>query len=610
MKNPRQNKKSRTMNNAETPKRADRQPTMREIRSQSPVERQQYLNSMVATIERKYPEMDPGALRSMAFFLTEITPIVRPSGVEGAMRDHLIAWTTNHEYRNQMTYSVDEAGNLFVVITATPGYDDMPGILLQSHMDMNCNPTAKQNPEISPETNPVIPVFKKNETVVATEGTTLGADDGLGMATEVVLADEILHDLKLPHGKIGLLFTTDEEVGLTGAEGFSFPKDLLQGYKYFFNLDNEDSHEAIIGAAGGRNLDIRLPLERDQAARDQKYMTIDLSGLMGGHSGAEIHLGRLNAIKVMDTLVTACTGTLDDMRLVSIASGTTDSAIPQRARAVVAIKPGEEDLLQTVLLQTQEQIMQKDKQTKVSLAGSPIVKDKERRKGKLANETPEINLSETSGEMLELQPLTAASTRTVLSLLKDIPTGPLDIDTTYHIVKTSTNVGILDTVSENGGDFMRISSLTRSSSEEAMIQTNEMLRAIALAHGAIVEPGEKKFASWEPDFTDTLLVTARQTHKQSTGKDLDVTVIHAGLESHTIYLKIQKILKEDMPEDFHIISLGPSLDDPHSESEHFNIAEAGEFFPAMRLLLHTVLKNEIQERNSHESPRKGIPQAA
>lgn len=573
--------------------------TVAELRKQTPQERQLYLHGIVDRIERKFPEMDAGAKASFAYFLTKITPIIRPSGGEKAMREHLISWAQEHEHAREMSLAVDQAGNLLVSIEATSGYEDIPGIILQSHMDMNCNPTAQQRPDTSPEVNPVIPVLKDNDTKVATEGTTLGADDGLGMATAITLAEELFSN-NIPHGKVALLFTTDEEVGLTGAEGFSFPKELLRGYSYYFNLDNEDSHEAVIGAAGGRNLDIRLPLIRDTQAGERKYFTIDLSGLMGGHSGAEIHLGHLNAIKIIDELLLGALEQVNDMRLVDISSGTTDSAIPQRAHAVVTIKPGQEQELQEVLDQIRDHIIEEDRQTKGSLEENPLVKEKEKKKGKLNRETPRIDLAEVSD--INLPPLTAESTQAVLELLRDIPTGPLEVDEQYSIIKTSTNMGILDILSQNKQDFLRIYSLTRSSSEDAMIQANEKIAQVASLHGARVEPGEKKFSSWEPNFEDPFLDIAKATHKEATGKDLDVTVIHAGLESHTIYLKMKELLGDEMPEEFHIISLGPSLDGPHSETEYFDIEEAGEFFPAMRHLMYTLLRKEAEKRGKPFSP--------
>ncbi len=571
--------------------------TVPELRAQSPQERQHYLLGMVKTIERKYPEMDPGAKASFSFFLTEITPIVRPSGGEKATREHLIAWSQNHEYADQMSLAVDNAGNLLITIEATNGYEDIPGSILQSHMDMNCNPTAEQRPDISPATNPVIPVFKDNETKIGTEGTTLGADDGLGIATAITLAEELFTN-SVPHGKVALLFTTDEEVGLTGAQGFSFPKELLQGYKYYFNLDNEETHEAIVGAAGGIRLDIRLPITRESETGGRKYLTLGLGGLTGGHSGAEIHLGHLNAIKVMQRMLTDTVSSLSDVRLVTFDAGTADSSIPQRAKAIIAIQPDKEELLKDALEKARQKIMDKDVQTKHDLEKSPVVKEKEKLKNKLQPETPHIEVSETSGEALEVLPMTAESTHQVFSFIESIPSGPLEIDEQYNIVKTSTNMGVLQTLHDEGNDYIQISSLTRSSSEQSMEEVNRKILEAVTQIGATSIPTDKRFSPWEPDFSDPLLQVAQETHIQATGKALEVNVIHAGLESHTIYLKMRAILGDDMPEDFHIISLGPTLDGPHSENENFPIEEAAEFFPAMRLLFNTVLDNELAQRRS------------
>jgi dipeptidase D len=340
---------------------------------------------------------------------------------------------------------------------------------------------------------------------------------------------------------------------------------------------------------------MRLPVERDPNAIGKLYVTVDLSELTGGHSGAEIHFGHLNAIKVMDRLLTA---SVDDLgvQLVTIDAGTTDSAIPQRAKAVIAIDPEKQTAFKESLEKVRGEIIEEDEATKQSLETSPLVKEKEKKKDKLARELPTITLSPTTGDALQIMPMTEKSTKTVLSLLADIPTGPLEVDEAYNIVKTSTNMGILETLSDAEGDFIRISSLTRSSSEDSMVQVNTVIADIANSYGAVVEPGEKKFSAWEPDFTDPLLDVARKTHKDATKKDLEVIVLHAGLESHTIKLKMAEILGDEMPKDFHIISLGPSLDGPHSESEYFDIQEAGDFFPAMRMLFKTVLQNEIDRR--------------
>ncbi|HEX7041847.1 MAG TPA: M20/M25/M40 family metallo-hydrolase [Patescibacteria group bacterium] len=558
--------------------------------SSSPEEKKAYLSDMISTIEKKYPDMDPGAKRMFGFFLTELLPIVSPSGGEKDTRENLENWSTMHPKAEQMTRAVDNAGNLLVTIAATPGYEDKPGILLQSHMDINCNPTKEQNPDISPEINPVFPVFDKGQTRIATQGTTLGADDRLGVAAEVILADEILNS-DIPHGKIGLLFTTGEEDGLIGAMGFSFPKELLTGYKYLFNLDNEDSHEAIVGAAGGKNLNLRLPIEREDAL-GKLTLRIDLGGLLGGHSGADIHFQRLNAIKTLAGVIEKLSGVVD-LGLVSLSGGTMDSSIPQRASAIVSIPKEQKADLEKIVEELQKEISDEDIITKSSLENSPLVKEKQKKKNKLQPEEPLFTVSDVQ---TNTQPMTQNSSDNLLSLIKDLPSGVIEVDDKYNIVKTSSNFGII-TTNDNNVFFVNFA---RSSSVGSLDNIISKLSEIGASHNAEIVPAGKAFNVWEPDFSSPLLETVKSTHKEATGRDLEVNVIHAGLESHTIYEKIKEILGEGMPDDFGMVSLGPSMENVHTESEYFDILEASEFFPAVRLLLQTVMKEMQNEENASE----------
>ena len=247
------------------------------------------------------------------------------SGHEQALADYIcqLAADWNLEYQK------DRAGNVLVRVPATPGHEQVPGIILQAHLDMVCEKNSDIQHDFKHD--PIRPVIDGDW--VKASGTSLGADNGIGVATCLA----VMEDRSLVHGPLECLFTVDEETGLTGA--YQLKKDLLKG-EILINLDSEDEGTFTIGCAGGADSELSLPVER-KARKARNLLQVSLKGLRGGHSGLDINLGRGNAIKLLARLL-AEAGSKFKFELISFNGGSKRNAIPREAVAVLSVGPDQE----------------------------------------------------------------------------------------------------------------------------------------------------------------------------------------------------------------------------------------------------------------------------
>ena len=249
----------------------------------------------------------------------EITTIPRESGHEGPITDWLCKWAADRS----LGCKRDETGNVLITREAAPGKENIPAIVLQAHQDMVCEKNAGVKHDFRKD-----PIrYEIEDGWMIAKDTTLGADDGIGIAACLAL----LEDSK-PTGKVECLFTISEETGMDGAEalqaGFFSGKTLI-------NLDSEDEGQLFIGCAGGLNTNVRLRVRREKAARGAKYLELTLGGGIGGHSGDDINKGRANAVQLMSRFLRTCLG--PQFRLVSINGGGKPNAIARECTAVVAV---------------------------------------------------------------------------------------------------------------------------------------------------------------------------------------------------------------------------------------------------------------------------------
>ncbi len=255
-------------------------------------------------------------------YFDDIRKIPRCSKHEEKIREYIV----NFAKENGFDYQVDKAGNVVVRKPASAGMENKPTVVLQAHMDMVCEKNKDVEHDFSKDP---IKVKIEGEWVTA-DGTTLGADDGIGVATALA----ILTDENIKHPPIEALFTVDEETGLTGA--FALERDFLKG-RILINLDSEEFGVIYVGCAGGGDSTIKLPVKKTNIPSGMKIFSVFVKGLKGGHSGCDIHEQRGNAIKILARILWKVKKDMD-MRVVSITGGDKHNAIPREAEAIVAVE--------------------------------------------------------------------------------------------------------------------------------------------------------------------------------------------------------------------------------------------------------------------------------
>jgi dipeptidase D len=450
----------------------------------------------------------------------EISRIPRCSKNEG----QIIEWLKDFAKSRKLACRSDAVGNTIIELPATKGYEKATTVVLQSHVDMVCEKTPESQHDFSKDPIELV----EHDGWVTAEGTTLGADNGVGVALALAIAD-----VKLGHPRIELLFTVDEETGLTGANGLK--PGFITG-KYLINLDGEDK-SFIVGCAGGENTGITLPLDLADAPAGLDCFTLKVSGLYGGHSGIDIDKGRANAIQ----LLTRTLGELQkqfDVRICSIDGGKASNAIPRDAEAVICFDASR-------LGSIKKQIAEMESLFKKEFAATdPNLK---------------VEIAQTADCCKQvLSPQCAEKTMRMLSAL---PAGVYRMSNEFAgVVETSNNLARVETV--RGENILRITTMQRSFDMSSMDELTGKIADIARQAGAKVK-GSERYPAWKPDTGSSLLRQAKEIYKQIHNKEPEVRVVHAGLEPAVIGEKFAGI---------EMISVGPTIKNPHSPQERLNIA--------------------------------------
>jgi len=423
----------------------------------------------------------------------------------------------------------DDVGNVIVRKKAT-AYENAPMVTLQAHLDMVCE--KNRDVEHDFEKDP-IDVYVDGDMVKA-RGTTLGADNGIGVAACLA----IMEDKDIKHGPLEFLFTIDEETGMTGA--FGLKEGVLKG-KMLINVDTEEFGAVYIGCAGGGNSTLTLPIKYEKV--EGKGMEITIRGLKGGHSGTEIHEGRANSIKLMARLLYNT-----DAKVGSIEGGDKFNAIPREATAKI-IPSNKDDALKKV--KEFEKIFKNE--YSVSDPGVTIA-------------TKDCNIERI---------FDSASQKKVLELLMGLPHGVLAMDQQVKgLVETSTNLARV-----RSSDKLEIMMSSRSSVNSALEATMQSIRAIGELAGAKVEEGSM-YPGWKPNLNSKLLKIAVESYKELYGKEPEIKAIHAGLETGVIGGKY----------DMDMISIGPQIEHPHSPDEVVYISSVQKFWDYLLKILENVAK--------------------
>jgi dipeptidase D len=464
--------------------------------------------------------LDPKMLWENFYKLTQIP---RPSKNEGKVVEFI------EKFGNDLGLETikDDVGNVVIKKPAASGYENKKTIVLQGHMDM-----VPQSDEDFDFENQPIEAYVDGEWVTA-NGTTLGADNGIGVAAAMTVLQ--LDDLE--HGPIEALFTVDEESGMTGANAL---KPGLLDAEILVNMDSEDEGELYIGCAGGLETNARFHYKEETLPADITAYNLVVKGLKGGHSGLDIQLQRGNANKILNRILWYGNDKLD-VRIAGIEAGSLRNAIPREARAVVVVpktQDGEfKEYVNEVTEAVKNELAEVDPDVKIELSET---------------ETPDSIIDKKTQDNL-------------VRALYGCPHGVMRFsDAMEGLVETSTNLAVVK--SEDKKVFVQ--TLQRSSVDSAKDDLGNMIRSVFELGGAEVVH-EGGYPGWKPNPDSPILQTMKEVYNNKFGKVPEVKAIHAGLETG--------IISQSYPH-LDMISFGPTISFPHSPGEKVNIETVKKFW--------------------------------
>ena len=458
-------------------------------------------------------------------YFDEVCQVPRPSKKEEKIRAYLLDFAKKHN----LEAKTDEAGNVLIKKAASAGMENLKTVILQSHIDMVCE--KNKDTEHNFETDP-IQTYIDGEWLRA-KGTTLGADNGIGVATELaVLASD---DIK--HGPIECLFTVDEETGLTGA--FALKEGFMNG-DILLNLDSEDDGELFIGCAGGANTTAIDPFPKEKAPQGWFFFRVSVKGLTGGHSGDDISKNRANANKLLNRFLVQ-TMQKYGMRLADIEGGNLHNAIPREAHALCAVPMEYKEAVRVDLNIFISEIENEYSATEPNLSMD------------LESEAPVEYVMEQKAMERFLLSIYAVH-HGVYAMSQDIP----------GLVETSSNLASIKVCDGT----IKVVTSQRSSILSSRKDMSQMVSAAFILGGATVTTGEG-YPGWKPNPSSEILKIAVESYKKLFGVEPKVKAIHAGLECG---LFLQKYPSLDM------VSFGPTLRGVHSPDERMLIPTVEKFW--------------------------------
>lgn len=477
----------------------------------------------------KITDLKPGLVWEI---FDEITKVPRPTHHLDKMREFLVDWAKRHD----LEVHTDAVGNVMMRVPATPGHETAPTVILQGHQDM----VAEKNPESDHDfMNDPIETIVDGEWVRA-NGTTLGADNGLGCAAAMAA----LIDPDMVHGPLEALLTVDEEQGLIGANGLQ--KGFVTG-KILLNLDSEEMGSLVIGCAGGKVTVCSLPFTR-QTAPDGQTFEVAIGGLKGGHSGMEINLGRANANRQLARFLWEADRRAP-LELVSIDGGGLANAIPRDAMAVVVVR--REDAAAFAEFAKEFAEVLHAEYDAVENPGFTFM----------------VSECASAENIIETQ-----IAHNLISALYACPDGVQSMSAAIPgLVETSDNLASV----RMGDDVIEITVHQRSSVDSRRDEIADRIAALFGMIGADVR-FDDAYVGWEPDPASPVLGVAKESYRSLFGKDPKVEALHAGLECG---LFLEKMPGLDM------VSFGPTLKDIHSPGEKANIKTVGEFYDLLADML-------------------------
>ncbi|WP_114785206.1 aminoacyl-histidine dipeptidase [Vibrio tetraodonis] len=468
-------------------------------------------------------------------FFDKICSIPHPSKHEEALAQYIVNWAKEQN----LDVRRDPVGNVFIKKTATSGMEHKKGVVLQAHIDMV--PQKNEDTDHDFAKDPIQP-YIDGEWVTA-KGTTLGADNGMGMAS--CLAVLASNDIK--HGPLEVLLTIDEEAGMTGA--FGLEAGWLEG-EILLNTDSEQEGEVYMGCAGGVDGEISFDIQREAIPSGYTTHQLTLKGLKGGHSGCDIHTGRGNANKLIARFLAGHAQELD-LRIVEFRGGTLRNAIPREAFVTVAIPADNESKLSDLFDAYTNQIQQELGKTETSI----------------------ISLNQNVESSQEV--IAIVDQQRFIAALNACPNGVIRMsDDIKGVVETSLNVGVISTQEKT----IKILCLVRSLIDSGRSQVESMLSSIAeLANANIEFSGA--YPGWKPDPDSEIMSIFREMYQGIYGHKPNIMVIHAGLECG--------LFKKPYP-NMDMVSFGPTIKFPHSPDEKVKIDTVALYWEQMVALLEAI----------------------
>jgi dipeptidase D len=466
--------------------------------------------------------MNPKTQEILDYFKA-ISAIPRCSGKE----ENISQWLQQWAVENGFKVKSDSSGNLKITTAASNGYENAPLIVLQGHMDMVCEKSPDSDHDFTKD--PIQLIYDGDW--LRADKTTLGADNGIALALGMALVS----DAGVEHPAIELLFTVNEETGLNGAK--KLDAGFIDG-KIMLNVDSETEGVFTVGCAGGQHTRIHKDLTFENLTESFVLFKITVRGLKGGHSGIDIHRRRANANKILGRALSHINAVCG-IRLVSIQGGTAHNAIPRDAVATVACESARIKTMQQIISDFKQTVQSEYAATEKSLMLS-LLQLENSKESKFA--------------------LTVEDTACVINLLLAIPHGARDMSLVFeNLVETSNNLATVTAAAEDSS--LHILTSQRSSVISKLAEMTTTVEATAALAGAATSR-DNGYPPWQPDMDSLLLQRCKNLYKQQFGRKPIIKAVHAGLECAIIGSKYAGM---DM------ISLGPTIENPHSPDERLHI---------------------------------------
>ena len=468
-------------------------------------------------------------------FFDQICSIPHPSKYEEQLAQYIVSFAQ----AEGLDVRRDNTGNVIIKKPATAGMENRKGVVLQAHIDMV--PQKNEDTVHDFTQDPILP-FIDGEWVTAT-GTTLGADNGMGMATCLA----ILAAKDIEHGPLEILLTIDEETGMTGA--FGLEAGWLEG-DILLNTDSEQEGEVYMGCAGGVDVALTIDIQREAIPAEHQAIKLVVKGLKGGHSGCDIHTGRGNANKIMARFLVGHANELD-LRINNFTGGSLRNALPREATVIATLPTANIDKLNALFAEYQQIVSVE-----------------------LGHVETDITLF-TEVCALPNDVMVLADQTRLIHTLNVCPNGVIRMsDDIEGVVETSLNMGVITTEANN----VTILCLIRSLIDSGRSYVEGMLQSLAALTGAQCDVSGA-YPGWKPDADSEIMQVFRDTYQQMYGNKPNIMVIHAGLECG--------LFKEPYPE-MDMLSFGPTIKFPHSPDEKVKIDTVQMFWDQMLAILKNI----------------------